>query len=63
MNSTDAPDEERIPDDVGAINLSSIDQSRLVDMLLNPPPPNHALLRAIDRHRTLLEPEPGDSGE
>ncbi|WP_082717505.1 MULTISPECIES: type II toxin -antitoxin system TacA 1-like antitoxin [Burkholderia] len=63
MNSTDAPDEKRIPDDTEAIHLSSIDQSRLVDMLLNPPTPNHALLRAINRHRTMFEPEPGDSDE
>jgi uncharacterized protein (DUF1778 family) len=36
------------------IRLSSEAQERFVSLLLNPPPPADALLRALDRHRTFI---------
>jgi hypothetical protein len=40
--------------EVEAIRLSREAQEQFVSMLLNPPPPSDALLRALERHRTLI---------
>jgi len=39
------------------IKLSPEDQARLAEALLNPPAPNDALKRAVERRRELLGPE------
>jgi uncharacterized protein (DUF1778 family) len=39
---------------VGVIRLSREAQEQFVSMLLNPPPPSAALLRALERHRALI---------
>ena len=36
------------------IRLSREAQERFVSLLLNPPPPSKALLRALKRHRSLI---------
>lgn len=36
------------------IRLSREAQEQFVSLLLNPPPPSDALLRALDRHRELI---------
>jgi uncharacterized protein (DUF1778 family) len=36
------------------IRLSREAQEQFVSMLLNPPPPSDALLRALERHKTLI---------
>ena len=40
--------------EVEVIRLSREAQEKFVDLLLNPPPPNAALLRAFDRRRSLI---------
>jgi uncharacterized protein (DUF1778 family) len=40
--------------EVEVIRLSREAQEQFVSMLLNPPPPSDALLRALERHRTLI---------
>jgi uncharacterized protein (DUF1778 family) len=40
--------------EVEVIRLSREAQEQFVSMLLNPPPPSEALLRALERRRTLI---------
>ncbi len=40
----------RVIDEDGIIRLSAEDQLRFADALLNPPPPNAALKRAVRQH-------------
>jgi uncharacterized protein (DUF1778 family) len=40
--------------EVEVIRLSREAQEQFVSMLLNPPPPPAALLRALERHRSLI---------
>lgn len=47
----------RAIEEVGIIRLSAEDQKRFVDLLLNPPEPAPALLRAKEAHARLLEPQ------
>ncbi|PPD02662.1 MAG: hypothetical protein CTY29_12295 [Methylobacter sp.] len=47
----------RVIEEVGIIRLSAEDQKRFVDLLLNPPEPSPALLRAKEAHARLLEPQ------
>lgn len=41
-------------EDAHIIRLSIADSRRLVDSLLNPPKPNAALRRAVQRHKRLI---------
>jgi len=40
--------------EVEIIQLSSRAQQRFAELILSPPPPNAALLRALKRHRALV---------
>jgi uncharacterized protein (DUF1778 family) len=40
--------------EVEVIRLSREAQEQFVELLLNPPSPSDALLRALERHRTLI---------
>jgi uncharacterized protein (DUF1778 family) len=40
--------------DMEVIRLSRAAQEQFVSLLLNPPPPSDALLRALERHRSLI---------
>jgi len=44
----------RTIEEVGIIRLSAEDQRRFVDLLLNPPAPTPALLRAKEAHAQLI---------
>jgi uncharacterized protein (DUF1778 family) len=44
----------RTIEETGIIRLSSEDQRRFVDILLNPPPPSPALVRAQKAHKQLF---------
>jgi len=44
----------RTIEEVGIIRLSAEDQRRFVDLLLNPPAPSPALLRAKEAHAQLI---------
>lgn len=44
----------RTIEEIGIIRLSADDQRRFVDLLLNPPPPSPALLRAKEAHGELF---------
>jgi uncharacterized protein (DUF1778 family) len=39
------------------IRLSLVDQRAFAEALLNPPKPSPSLLRAFERHRTLISPD------
>ena len=43
----------RVIEETQMIRLSAEDQRRFVDLLLNPPPPAPALLRAAEAHKRL----------
>ena len=43
----------RVIEETQMIRLSAEDQRRFVDLLLNPPPPATALLRAAEAHKRL----------
>ncbi len=45
---------QRAVAEVEVIRLSREAQEQFVSMLLNPPPPSDALLRALERHRELI---------
>jgi uncharacterized protein (DUF1778 family) len=45
---------QRTVAEVEVIRLSREAQEQFVSMLLNPPPPSEALLRALERHRELI---------
>jgi uncharacterized protein (DUF1778 family) len=45
---------QRTVAEVEVIRLSREAQEQFVSMLLNPPPPADALLRALERHRELI---------
>jgi uncharacterized protein (DUF1778 family) len=45
---------QRTVAEVEVIRLSREAQEQFVSMLLNPPPPSDALLRALERHRELI---------
>jgi uncharacterized protein (DUF1778 family) len=47
----------RAIEETSIIRLSAEDQQRFVDLLLNPPPPVPALLRAKDAHAQLFGSE------
>jgi uncharacterized protein (DUF1778 family) len=40
--------------EVEIIQLSREAQEQFISLLLNPPPPSAALMRALDRHRSLI---------
>jgi uncharacterized protein (DUF1778 family) len=40
--------------EVEVIRLSREAQEQFISLLLNPPPPSAALMRALDRHRSLI---------
>ena len=40
--------------DMEVIRLSREAQEQFVSLLLNPPPPSEALVRALERHRELI---------
>jgi len=40
--------------EVEVIQLSREAQEHFISLLLNPPPPSEALMRALDRHRSLI---------
>ncbi|MBL9074861.1 DUF1778 domain-containing protein [Tabrizicola sp.] len=43
-------------EEVHVLHLSAADQRLFVELLLNPPPPNEAMLRAFEHHRRLIGP-------
>jgi uncharacterized protein (DUF1778 family) len=45
---------EKTVAELEVIRLSHEAQERFVSLLLNPPPPTDALLRALERHRTQI---------
>ena len=47
---------KRAIEDAEVIRLSAEDQLQLAEAILNPPPPNAALLRAFERRRELFGP-------
>ncbi len=56
--ATEAVEEkaEAVIRDRRVLELSDRDMDALLAALENPPPPNEAMLRAIARHRALIEP-------
>ena len=46
---------QRTIEEEGIIRLTAEDQKRFAQALINPPPPNAALKRAIRRHTKLVE--------
>ena len=46
---------QRVIDDETIIRLSTEDQARFAEALLNPPAPSQALTRAIHEHAALVE--------
>ncbi|MGZ4955184.1 MAG: type II toxin-antitoxin system TacA family antitoxin [Methylobacter sp.] len=47
----------RTIEEIGIIRISSEDQRRFVDLLLNPSPPPPALVRAKEAHEQLIDSE------
>lgn len=61
--SDETDKESQDPDRLPAIELSSTDQVRFVDMLLNPPSLSPAMLRALEAHKALIESDAQESSE